>query len=102
QPGPPQTGQPRSARVSGPVFVARTPVPRRVLVVDDVITTGGTVVATARALRHAGAREVSVAAAARTPLKARLTPTDPASDDFVRGGPRRRHQPPGRLPLGSA
>lgn len=102
QPGPPQTGRPRAARVTGPVFRALGRAPARVLVVDDVITTGGTVVATARALRDAGARDVSAVAAARTPLKAGRTSTDPANDDSVRRDPGRRHQPPGRIPLGAA
>jgi predicted amidophosphoribosyltransferase len=41
----------------------------KVLVVDDVITTGTTVSAAARALRAAGFSGISVVAAARTPLK---------------------------------
>ena len=102
QPGPAQTGRARSARVTGPVFVAIGRVPRRVLVVDDVITTGGTVVASARALRDAGAREVSAVAAARTPLKAGPSSTDPARDDSVRRRSSRRHQPLGRLPVDTA
>ena len=40
----------------------------RVLVVDDVVTTGETMSACARVLREAGAREVRAAAVARTPL----------------------------------
>jgi predicted amidophosphoribosyltransferase len=42
-------------------------VPRQVLLVDDVVTTGSTVTAAARVLRAAGAANVHVAAAARTP-----------------------------------
>jgi adenine/guanine phosphoribosyltransferase-like PRPP-binding protein len=38
-----------------------------VLLVDDVVTTGATVTAAARALTGAGAVEVHVVAAARTP-----------------------------------
>jgi adenine/guanine phosphoribosyltransferase-like PRPP-binding protein len=40
---------------------------RRILLVDDVVTTGATVAAASRALKEAGAREVHVVAAARTP-----------------------------------
>ncbi|HEX2046832.1 MAG TPA: phosphoribosyltransferase family protein [Acidimicrobiales bacterium] len=66
--GPAQTGRDAAARRAGPVFAATGPVRgRRVLLVDDVVTTGATVAAAARALREAGAAEVHVVAAARTP-----------------------------------
>jgi predicted amidophosphoribosyltransferase len=67
--GPARTGRARHERRSGPLIVARGPAPSRVLLVDDVITTGTTVSVAARALRAAGASHVSVLAAARTPLK---------------------------------
>lgn len=67
RPGPPQTGLPAAARRVGPRFAARRTAPARVLLVDDVATTGATLAAAAAALRTAGAREVVALTAARTP-----------------------------------
>ncbi|MEY2404516.1 MAG: hypothetical protein QOD38_2067 [Acidimicrobiaceae bacterium] len=69
--GPPQTGRSLSERRDGPVLTTRSDrvTAARVLLVDDVITTGTTVTVAARALRTAGFSHVSVVAAARTPLK---------------------------------
>ena len=51
-------------------FTAAGPSPSRVLLVDDVVTTGATAAAAARALRSVGAEQVVVLALGRTPLKA--------------------------------
>jgi len=66
---PSQTGLDRRARrrnVAG-AFRARERLAGRVILVDDVVTTGATAAAAARALRQAGARAVVLLAAARTP-----------------------------------
>lgn len=67
---PPQAGRGRSERIafSGGGIELRPeegPPPARVLVVDDVITTGSTIGACARSLRAAGARTVRAIAYAR-------------------------------------
>jgi predicted amidophosphoribosyltransferase len=64
----PQRGLSLAARrqnVAG-AFVARSRVPARLGVIDDVYTTGATVSAAASALRAAGARHVEVVTFART------------------------------------
>jgi predicted amidophosphoribosyltransferase len=64
----PQSGKDRRARLVGPEFVAR-PLWRapRVLLIDDVTTTGATLRAAAEALVSAGAAEVQCLAAAAAP-----------------------------------
>ena len=74
RPTPPQTALPRPARRANPRGAFAVPARhrrrlagRRVLLVDDVVTTGATLDAAARALLAAGAAEVHAAAVARTP-----------------------------------
>jgi len=62
-----QTGESRSVRLAGPEFVSK-PLHRhrKVLVVDDVVTTGATFRAAAQALVNAGAVSVVCIAPSRT------------------------------------
>jgi predicted amidophosphoribosyltransferase len=64
-----QVGRGRAERLAGPpgtIHASETP-PPRALLVDDVVTSGGTLAAYAAALRAAGARHVAAIAYARTP-----------------------------------
>ncbi|MGH9224545.1 MAG: ComF family protein [Acidimicrobiales bacterium] len=70
-PGPAQTGRPEADRHRGPDLRAAAGhrVPQRILLVDDVITTGATVSAAARALHGVGATQIVAVSAARTFLR---------------------------------
>jgi ComF family protein len=87
-----QTGRSRRARLVGPRFRARTTRrPLRVLVVDDVVTTGSTLRAAAHALTASGWGDVTLAAVASTP-RAGLT-SGPASDSTSRSTSRPAPRP---------
>ena len=58
----------RRANVAGAFLASARVAGRRAVVVDDVVTTGATVAACARALRAAGAADVTVVALARAEL----------------------------------
>jgi ComF family protein len=68
---PAQTGRPRAVRLAaargGMGLRAIADPPRRALLVDDVVTTGATLTASAAALRRAGTDAVAAVAYARTP-----------------------------------
>lgn len=68
EPGPAQTGRSRIDRLEGPAFRARPGLDgTRVLVVDDVVTTGATLRRVADTLHDAGAAAVVLSAVAATP-----------------------------------
>jgi predicted amidophosphoribosyltransferase len=63
-----QSRRRRAERLAHPPrFAVRGAVPRRVLLVDDVLTTGATLGAAGRALREAGACRVEAAVLCRSP-----------------------------------
>ena len=64
--GPRQVGRRRRERLTTPPRVrAASGAPARVMIVDDVLTTGATLAAGAAALRDAGARDIAAAVFAR-------------------------------------
>ena len=69
--GAPQTGRTRRERLHGPEFHTRPSVAdRRILVVDDVVTTGATLRTARAGLLRGGAAEVVLYAVAATPAGA--------------------------------
>ncbi len=74
--GPPQTGRSAIERRNGPAFTATRLTAAPVVLVDDVVTSGATLTAAARALRKAGAERVVGLTLARTPLKSLTASSD--------------------------
>jgi predicted amidophosphoribosyltransferase len=86
-----QTGLDRATRLHGPVFRASPAVVgQRVLVIDDIVTTGSTLRSAESALRHAGARSVQRAAVATTPALVSRSDHDPTRNHPSRHRPTAR------------
>lgn len=77
---PGQTGRTRVERLVGPVLRPTMAVPHRVVVIDDVTTTGTSLERAAMALRSAGAGEVYALCVAATPVGATVSRVDDADD----------------------
>ena len=69
----PQTGRVASERLQGPDFQARALLEERVLLVDDVVTTGASATRAVGALLQSGATSVDVIVVARTPAPTERT-----------------------------
>jgi predicted amidophosphoribosyltransferase len=75
----PQEGKGREARLEGPRFEAkRSGTGKRILIVDDVLTTGASLQAAVSALRAAGHGSVHAAALSRTAAQGRSEVADAA------------------------
>ncbi len=85
--GPPQTGRSLADRRTGPLLLARAgsraAAGAPVVVVDDVVTTGSTLTAAARALREVDVAWAAGLTAARTPGHAEAPPCVPAVSPHV-------------------
>jgi predicted amidophosphoribosyltransferase len=88
---PSQTGRTRAERLHGVAFRARPGLEgRRVLVVDDVVTTGATLQAARRALEEASVAEALLYAVAATPVSrsaSRLPVSAPPAARHLRAVP---------------
>jgi predicted amidophosphoribosyltransferase len=83
-----QTGRSRTERLDGPTFAAFVPRPGiRVLLVDDVVTTGATLAAARAALVDAGAAGVVMAAVAATPRRATTARARTRAEGTARSAP---------------
>jgi predicted amidophosphoribosyltransferase len=74
----------RAANLAGGMRAWPTPDPARLVVVDDLVTTGATLVEAARALRQEGHEALGAAVLAATPRRkspGRGSPLHPARDE---------------------